>query len=200
MDKVRGVFSERQARKIRGFDELVQRDISGEELDPLEVAAVLDAAGKTPEEFEQTVSLAKDRETWQSEVDELPALQAACRQIEAAQKKLVVAADAEVVAIRTRQRIEAAELSRQLGIVARKIDAANEAMTDLHKTKPTEEKQAELAHAAHVKKLMAERDEVSENVAIIRNSGHKRGGNYAAGVARVAELEAEIKSLQSQAR
>lgn len=196
MDKVRGVFSERQARKIRGFDELVQRDISGEELDPLEVAAVLDAAGKTPEEFEQTVNLAKDRENWQAMVDELPALQAASNQIEAKQKQLAIDVDREIQAIRQRQRIEAAELSRQLGIVARKIDAANEAVADLHKTKTTEEKQAELAHAAQVGKLMAERDEVSENLAIIRNSGHKRGGNYAAGVARVAELEAEIKTLQ----
>jgi hypothetical protein len=204
MDKVRGVFSERQARKIRGFDELVQRDISGEELDPLEVAAVLDAAGKTPEEFEQTVSLAKNRETWQAMVDELPALQAAANQIEAKQKQLAIDVDREIQAIRQRQRIEAAELSRQLGIVARKIDAANEAAADLHKSKPPEVKAAEMQHAQAIRALMNERDAISEDMAITREFTHGspggRGVRYASNERRVAEIDKEIKSLQESGR
>ena len=199
MEKVRGVFAEKQARKIRGFDELVQRAIAGDELEPLEVAAVLDAAGKSPDEFEHVVQVAKDQEIWQQQVDELPQLQQAANEIEAAQKSLVLGGDREVMAVRQRQRVEASELSRQLGIVVRKIDAANEAATDLHKTKPPEVKAAELAKSALIRGLMNERDSLSEDVQLFRQH-QKRGGTHDRGVARIAEIDAEIKALQGTSR
>ena len=142
----------------------------------------------------------QNRETWQSMIDELPALQAASNEIEARQKQVAIAADAAVVAIRQTQRIEAAELARQLAIVANKINAANNVTTDLHKTKPAEQKQAELRHSAAIQTLMAERDSLNEDLAWLRNSGHKRGSNYASGDARVAALDAQIKRLQESAR
>ena len=47
---------------------------------------------------------------------------------------------------------------------------------------------------------MAERDSLNEDLAWLRNSGHKRGSNYASGDARVAALDAQIKRLQESAR
>jgi hypothetical protein len=154
---------------------------------------------RTPEDLQKAVRLSQDREQWQSQVDELPELQAACCAIEAAQKKLLVAADAEVVAIRTHQQIEAAELSRQLGIVTRKIDAANSAGADLHKTKSPEVRAVEMEHSVRIRKLMNERDSISEDVQLFRQH-QKRGGAHDRGVARVAEIDKEIKSLQDSLR
>jgi hypothetical protein len=201
------LFSKRREsiqRSALDWQELVQRVANETLTDVDEIDAILQKLNRTPEDLQKAVRLRHDREQWQSQVDELPELQAACCAIEAAQKKLVVAADAEVVAIRTRQRIETAELSRQLGIVARKIDAANEATVDLHKTNPPEVKAAELAHAARVLALMNERDSISEDMAVTREFTHGspggRGVRYAADERRVAEIDKEIRRLQESVR
>ena len=197
------VFAKRRdvAKKVATDKQsLIDGVASGEITDPDEIDIILTRIGMTLEELQQAVTLRQNRETWQAMVDELPALQAASNEIEAAQKQIAIAADAAVVAIRQTQRIEAAELARQLAIVANKINAANDVTTDLHKTKPAEQKQAELRHSAAIQTLMAERDSLNEDLAWLRNSGHKRGSNYASGDARVAALDAQIKRLQESAR
>ena len=197
------LFSKRREsiqRSAIDWQELVQRVANETLTDVDEIDAILQKLNRTPEDLQKAVRLRQDREQWQSQVDELPELQAASSAIESAHKKLVVDADAEVVAIRTRQRIEAAELSRQLGIVARKIDAANSAGADLHRTKPTEVKAAEMQHALAIRALMNERDAISEDMAVTREFSHGsprgRGVRYASNERRVAEIDKEIKTLQ----
>ncbi len=201
------LFSKRREsvqRSAMDWQELVQRVANETLTDVDEIDAILQKLDRTPEDLQKAVRLRQDREQWQSQVDELPELQAAGCAIEAAQKKLVLAADAEVVAIRTRQRIEAAELSRQLGIVTRKLDAANSAGADLHRTKPPEVKAAELAHTMTIRALMNERDAISEDMAYTREITHGhpggRGASYASSQRRVAEIDKEIKSLQESLR
>ena len=197
------VFAKRKTQTesaATSWQDLIQRVADEILTDADEIDVILQKLTRTPEELQQAVTLRQNRETWQSMVDELPALQAASNEIEAKQKQVAIAADAAVVAIRQTQRIEAAELARQLAIVANKINAANDVTTDLHKTKPAEQKQAELRHSAAIQTLMAERDSLNEDLAWLRNSGHKRGSNYASGDARVAALDAQIKRLQESAR
>ena len=197
------VFAKRKTQTesaATSWQDLIQRVADEILTDADEIDVILQKLNRTPEELQQAVTLRQNRETWQSMVDELPALQAASNEIEARQKQVAIAADAAVVAIRQTQRIEAAELARQLAIVANKINAANNVTTDLHKTKPAEQKQAELRHSAAIQTLMAERDSLNEDLAWLRNSGHKRGSNYASGDARVAALDAQIKRLQESAR
>ena len=197
------VFAKRKTQTesaATSWQDLIQRVADEILTDADEIDVILQKLNRTPEELQQAVTLRQNRETWQSMVDELPALQAASNEIEAKQKQVAIAADAAVVAIRQTQRIEAAELARQLAIVANKINAANDVTTDLHKTKPAEQKQAELRHSAAIQTLMAERDSLNEDLAWLRNSGHKRGSNYASGDARVAALDAQIKRLQESAR
>ena len=197
------VFAKRKTQTesaATSWQDLIQRVADEILTDADEIDVILQKLNRTPEELQQAVTLRQNRETWQSMVDELPALQAASNEIEARQKQVAIAADVAVVAIRQTQRIEAAELARQLAIVANKINAANNVTTDLHKTKPAEQKQAELRHSAAIQTLMAERDSLNEDLAWLRNSGHKRGSNYASGDARVAALDAQIKRLQESAR
>ena len=197
------VFAKRKTQTesaATSWQDLIQRVADEILTDADEIDVILQKLNRTPEELQQAVTLRQNRETWQSMVDELPALQAASNEIEAKQKQVAIAADAAVVAIRQTQRIEAAELARQLAIVANKINAANDVTTDLHKTKPAEQKQAELRHSAAIQTLMAERDSLNEDLAWLRNSGHKRGSNYASGDARVAALDAQIRRLQESAR
>ena len=197
------VFAKRKTQTesaATSWQDLIQRVADEILTDADEIDVILQKLNRTPEELQQAVTLRQNRETWQSMIDELPALQAASNEIEARQKQVAIAADAAVVAIRQTQRIEAAELARQLAIVANKINAANDVTTDLHKTKPAEQKQAELRHSAAIQTLMAERDSLNEDLAWLRNSGHKRGSNYASGDARVAALDAQIKRLQESAR
>ena len=197
------VFAKRKTQTesaATSWQDLIQRVADEILTDADEIDVILQKLNRTPEELQQAVTLRQNRETWQSMIDELPALQAASNEIEARQKQVAIAADAAVVAIRQTQRIEAAELARQLAIVANKINAANNVTTDLHKTKPAEQKQAELRHSAAIQTLMAERDSLNEDLAWLRNSGHKRGSNYASGDARVAALDAQIKRLQESAR
>ena len=197
------VFAKRKTQTesaATSWQDLIQRVADEILTDADEIDVILQKLNRTPEELQQAVTLRQNRETWQSMIDELPALQAASNEIEARQKQVAIAADVAVVAIRQTQRIEAAELARQLAIVANKINAANNVTTDLHKTKPAEQKQAELRHSAAIQTLMAERDSLNEDLAWLRNSGHKRGSNYASGDARVAALDAQIKRLQESAR
>ena len=197
------VFAKRKTQTesaATSWQDLIQRVADEILTDADEIDVILQKLNRTPEELQQAVTLRQNRETWQAMVNELPALQAASNEIEAKQKQVAIAADAAVVAIRQTQRIEAAELARQLAIVANKINAANDVTTDLHKTKPAEQKQAELRHSAAIQTLMAERDSLNEDLAWLRNSGHKRGSNYASGDARVAALDAQIKRLQESAR
>ena len=197
------VFAKRKTQTesaATSWQDLIQRVADEILTDADEIDVILQKLNRTPEELQQAVTLRQNRETWQAMVNELPALQAASNEIEAKQKQVAIAADAAVVAIRQTQRIEAAELARQLAIVANKINAANDVTTDLHKTKPAEQKQAELRHSAAIHTLMAERDSLNEDLAWLRNSGHKRGSNYASGDARVAALDAQIKRLQESAR
>ena len=197
------VFAKRKTQTesaATSWQDLIQRVADEILTDADEIDVILQKLNRTPEELQQAVTLRQNRETWQSMIDELPALQAASNEIEASQKQVAIAADVAVVAIRQTQRIEAAELARQLAIVANKINAANDVTTDLHKTKPAEQKRAELRHSATIQTLMAERDSLNEDLAWLRNSGHKRGSNYASGDARVAALDAQIKRLQESAR
>ena len=197
------VFAKRKTQTesaATSWQDLIQRVADEILTDADEIDVILQKLNRTPEELQQAVTLRQNRETWQAMVNELPALQAASNEIEAKQKQVAIAADAAVVAIRQTQRIEAAELARQLAIVANKINAANDVTTDLHKTKPAEQKQAELRHSAAIQTLMAERDSLNEDLAWLRNSGHKRGSNYASGDARVAALDAQIRRLQESAR
>jgi hypothetical protein len=201
------LFSKRREsvqRSAMDWQELVQRVANETLTDVDEIDAILQKLNRTPEDLQKAVRLRQDREQWQSQVDELPELQAASSAIESAHKKLIVDADAEVVAIRTRQRIEAGELSRQLAIIVRKIDAANEASVNLHKTKSPDVKAAELQHTLAIRALMNERDAISEDMAVTREFTHGshrgRGVRYSANERRVAEIDKEIKSLQESGR
>lgn len=72
-----------------------------------------------------------------------------------------------------------------------------EAVVNLHKTKSPEVKAAEAEQTRQVRALMAERDAVSEDVQLFRQH-QKRGGAHDRGVARMAEINAEIQRLQTQ--
>jgi hypothetical protein len=190
---------EAEQRKVATWEELIQR-VAGDQADESEIEASLASLGRTEDDLQSAVVLLLKRQDWQSQADELPELQQAANEIEAQQKQLAIDADREIQAVKTRQRIESDELSRQLGIIARKIHLANEAGANLHATKPPEVKAAELAHGRAVQELLQERDQISGDLAWIRNSGHKRGSNYEAGERRVVEIDAQIQKLQGTSR
>lgn len=200
MEKVRGVFSQREALQVRGYDELVQRAATGADIDAGEVTAVLDATGMSPDDFEKAVQLLRNREQWQEQVDSLPGLQQAACEIEGKLKENAIADAQAVTDLRRRQQIESRELNRQLGVIMDKINATHECHTLLHKNKPDSVKAAEAATTSKVRRLMAERDAIKEDQAVVRDITHGnaggRGRNYAAAEVRVAAIEAEIQELQ----
>ena len=92
------LFSKRREsiqRSAIDWQELVQRVANETLTDVDEIDAILKKLNRTPEDLQKAVRLRQDREQWQSQVDELPELQAASSAIESAHKKLVVDADAE---------------------------------------------------------------------------------------------------------
>ena len=197
------LFTRRRATEAKAalsWLELVAAVAEDRVTDPDEVEAVLTKLGRTPEELQAAVQVSQDRVRWTAMLDELPGLQQAACDVEGKLKENAIADAQAVTDLRRRQQIESRELNRQLGVIMDKINATHECHTLLHKNKPDSVKAAEAATTSKVRRLMAERDAIKEDQAVVRDITHGnaggRGRNYAAAEVRVAAIEAEIQELQ----
>ena len=199
------LFATRKAATVAAatnWDSLVQRVADESLQDPGEVDAVLTALGRSLEELQTAVRRIHDRQTWQTMVDELPSLQEASNSIEAAMKSAQVEYALEVQAAASRHQVALLELQRQSSVVATRIGMANEAGTDLHKSKAPEVRAAELATSLKIRRLMGELDAIESAMATERDlkyhpMGYKPTGTaYDQHAARASQLRAEIEILR----
>lgn len=75
-DAVTDAFKQYRREKIDDFSTLVRAVVENRDFDPADAAAILDAAGKTPEDLKAAVDLARQRDTWRAMVADEPKLRA----------------------------------------------------------------------------------------------------------------------------
>lgn len=162
LTKVRELVKGKQASMLAGYTDAVRQVATGAKTDPEKVAQVLDAAGKTPEEFEADVTAFAERLRLRGvadkQADAEKKLAAGRAKIDQLEKKLEEA----VIAIRE----EAAPVHDAVRKAEADLNAARDAENTLRKTYPADgPARAEFAEAQRRERSAdAKRNELREMI------------------------------------